>query len=1151
MESEENSMKISRIFLAVVMILQMTVVPISAENENSEIIGSFTFEQGSPSPAATSGNVITGEDGHKNVLSLSGTGASAYFLFDKSIDGGKIVVSYDVLSLQKNKEAYIKMLDGEYTTMWGEALAHVFEAYIWRANGNIQMFNNTAWDVTGAPTIPYETDKWYHIDMWFDFDKRTAEYYVDGALLGKTSMSEEFKAIRGFAHAFSQDGEQWIDNVYAVAFSAGGNDMSEYPFVVAYPETVEDRVSVETKIPYEGNIYFGREIEFAADVKEYTNKEFEGKIVTSLMGEDGKTILSEKELKLKPNEAKSIDINIKATRFGFHTLRVSVINSDGELYGETVTRISTVAPSGKINPKMAICDHFTKNQGFSKEKALMIKKAGVGSIRDEIRWTDFEFNGIMEPLIYTKGWINLMGETEQNMLAILGFYHPDVIDEQFPHSTDTMAEFTDYIRAVLEYTKDMDINYELWNEYNLNNERYGTSYEDYVKMAKVVYPIVKEINPDAKLYVLATGNNSTVREYVEECFKLGIGDYCDGVSIHPYNITEAPDTKEALSDVDDIVLLMEKYGLSDKELIFSEYGWSSTLKYANEDLQANYTIQGAAINQDKVDKIYWYNLQEKTVAGMTDQELHFGFVRGWKDTEIIYEAKPVLLAFSNYNRLMTGSVKIGEIEHSNKNASLHLFKNENGTNTLIAWSKSGNIKTAFDLGTDSVTLCDRYGNETKIYAKNGVLEILITSEPIYIIGNNLENIRETVPEISVNQNEINVVKNDVAYISGKLPSDDFKLEVICPDNVELSENPEIFNDGSFKIKLITGSKGVDGEFITLNVKENFSDKTVYTQNLELIYNEQIEVTPSVKYYENGHWQLILKLVNRRSEGSISGKVILENHQDLILSKGESEFKNLLPGDSRFVYINIPLEKSMSEQEFLGKVVLDDLSEVRFSEKSFFVGLMNLDKKPVIDGVISDNEYQTIDPVRINKESMVYNLNGNVWEGLNDMSGTVFLNYDKDFFYLAARVRDNVSGATENSSKIYSNDSIQFGFANEALRTAGFTEIGIGLDKDGKPSMHRYSFIGTKFFASNIDEAIAFDESCELEVRRDGDETIYELKMPWVDIYGEEAPEFDRKNALFCILINDNDGVGRKGYMQFCEGIGGTKDPSKFMKLPCM
>lgn len=1145
-------MRTARFILALLILLQSVVIPVCAKAEaNSTVIGSFDFEQGSQPPALTSGSVTKSDDAHGNVLSLSGTGAAAYFLFDKTIGQGKLSVSYDVKQSQTNKEAYIKMLDGPYTTMWNEATGHVFEAYIWRSNGNIQMFNNTSWDVSGAPTTPYQADTWYHIDMWFDFDKRIAVYYVDGVLLGSTAMSENFKSIRGFAHAFSADGEQMLDNVYAIEYSGGGNNMEGYPYVMAYPESVEHEVSTEVIIPNEGNIYFGKKVAFTAELKESVNRDFDGKAKVRLLGEDGKALIVEKEVKLGKGENKNLKFEISVPRYGFYELELSSIDKVGKLCGRITTRISVIAPAGKINPKMGFCDHFTKNQGFSKEKALVAKVAGVNTIRDEIRWTDFESGGVMEPLTYTKGWMDMMGETEQHMFAILGFYHPDVIDELFPHSFDTMAEFLDYVRAVLEYTKDMNIDYELWNEYNLNNTRYGTSYADYVEMAKAVYPVVKEINPDAKLYVLATGNNATVREYVEECFKLGIGDYCDGVSIHPYNITEAPDTEGALSDVDDIIALMQKYGLSDKELIFSEYGWSSTLKYANEELQANYTIQGAAINQDKVDKIYWYNLQEKTVAGMTDQELHFGFVRGWKDTEIPYEAKPVLLAFSNYNRLMTGSEKIGEIPHSDENATLHMFKNQNGGNTIIAWSREGNIRTALNLGVDTITLCDRYGNETELATRDGVLDILLTPEPVYLIGDNFENAKEAKSEFVVSQTEVSTVKNDTASIYGRVPAGNWTVEADCPDNIKLSAEPKIAADGSFKIDVTSGTDGIEGEFITVNIKDNPSGRIVYTQRAEVIYSEPIEVTPSVKYYENGHWQLSLKLVNRKNSGNVSGRVVMTQPEGLILSKAESEIKNLLPGEVRYVYINIPLEKSMQELILNGYVETDDGSIIDFTDRSFFVGMMRLENSPVIDGRIDENEYDTIAPARLNKESMIYNLSGNEWTGLNDMSGTVYLNYDKDFFYLAARVKDNAEGATEDSSKIYANDSIQFGFANEALKTAGYTEIGIGKDKDGKPSMHRYSFIGTKFFASNIDEAIAFGESCELQIGREGDETIYELKMPWVDIYGEESPEFTRRNVYFCVLINDNDGTGRRGYMQFCEGIGGTKDPSKFMKLPCM
>ena len=60
----------------------------------------------------------------------------------------------------------------------------------------------------------------------------------------------------------------------------------------------------------------------------------------------------------------------------------------------------------------------------------------------------------------------------------------------------------------------------------------------------------------------------------------------------------------------------------------------------------------------------------------------------------------------------------------------------------------------------------------------------------------------------------------------------------------------------------------------------------------------------------------------------------------------------------------------------------------------------------------------------------------------------------------------------------------------------------------------------------------FDERCKLEISREGDITTYELRMPWVDIYGDDGAVFAKRSVLFCILINDNDGSGRRDGSSF-------------------
>ena len=238
-------MKLKCFLIAIIMLLQSFCLPALAENEgesgkNANVIGSFDFEKNSDEPAlVTNGSNFQAGGDYKTALKLStdsGSGA-AYFLFDKTVNTGKVYVGYDVYSAQKNKESYIRFLEGAYTTTTGDATGHFFEGYIIRSTGVFQMFNNTSWDVTGTPTLAYDANRWYRVEMWIDFEKRTVSYYIDGEHLGTTSMAESFSELRGFLHSISNGGEWWLDNIYAVEFTGGGNNMSDFPYIKAYPKS--------------------------------------------------------------------------------------------------------------------------------------------------------------------------------------------------------------------------------------------------------------------------------------------------------------------------------------------------------------------------------------------------------------------------------------------------------------------------------------------------------------------------------------------------------------------------------------------------------------------------------------------------------------------------------------------------------------------------------------------------------------------------------------------------------------------------------------------------------------------------------------------------------------------------------------------------
>ncbi len=75
-----------------------------------------------------------------------------------------------------------------------------------------------------------------------------------------------------------------------------------------------------------------------------------------------------------------------------------------------------------------------------------------------------------------------------------------------------------------------------------------------------------------------------------------------------------------------------------------------------------------------------------------------------------------------------------------------------------------------------------------------------------------------------------------------------------------------------------------------------------------------------------------------------------------------------------------------------------------------------------------------------------------------------------------------------------------------------------------------------------------NETVSVAIKRDEDqnETIYEALISWSDLAPLTASEGAKIG--FSMLVNDNDGQGRKGWIELTPGIGTGKDPSQFAVL---
>ncbi|MBE1604417.1 beta-galactosidase [Actinopolymorpha pittospori] len=158
---------------------------------------------------------------------------------------------------------------------------------------------------------------------------------------------------------------------------------------------------------------------------------------------------------------------------------------------------------------------------------------------------------------------------------------------------------------------------------------------------------------------------------------------------------------------------------------------------------------------------------------------------------------------------------------------------------------------------------------------------------------------------------------------------------------------------------------------------------------------------------------------------------------------------------------------------------------------------------------------------------------NGWTGPEDLSARAFFTYDASTFYLAVKVTDDQHTAVPGGNN-WQGDGLQFSFGEPAF--ASFrTEYGLAF-VDGKPDVARFS----------DGMAVLGPDSIDARITQSGDDLVYELAIPWTAAMSV-APK-PGQLVPFTMLVNDNDGNGRDGFIEWTPGIGDTKDVGKFARL---
>lgn len=658
---------------------------------------------------------------------VSGKDVQVWKNLETPLMEGVYLLEYDTLFTRTDNYSYLRLSNTKNERSKRNCL---FENVVFNDSSVLGYFN----ECRGFNTIPYETyekDRWYNVKVWLDFDRCRVSYYIDSHFMGETLMhTDMMNRIYGFGFIMEKNtgGVQYIDNLSLKA--------AEYSLVKSLekeevPEAFLNSIKISASNRVTGNIYFSPNEEFFWNLENISDYGENINITYELLNTDGNCVMMKRDtayISAETKKEQSVSLNFE--KFGLYKMRITVEN--GNVYAQKSLNLSYIHQSDNLSG-MGICTHFGQDKGGVEEIMPLIEKMGVGFVRDEAYWSEFEkTKGVYKLPEKYKEFVDEANSRGIEILQLLT-YSNSLYGSLSPWEDDNVLKgFEEYCYRLALELKGKVSYFEVWNEYDLNGP---SGVAGYVKLLKAGYNGVKRGNPDA--IVVATTPKDVGTSWMDTVFTALNGErYMDIVAIHPYNefIPESNNASWGYVGKFNIAhTKMQRYGYGDLPIWATELGWPSN----DFPLQAAYTVRLNLLNtahnanHKMMDKMFFYDMQNDGInAGYTEH--NYGMLEAWKGVDVPYAAKEAYLATANYNAILGGATLVSYDEKSNGDY-VYKFLTEKGKTIYALWNINGTSKKiSIPVTEASAVVYDFYGNSQTVTAKNNAISVNIDGSPVYL-----------------------------------------------------------------------------------------------------------------------------------------------------------------------------------------------------------------------------------------------------------------------------------------------------------------------------------------------------------------------------------------------------------------------------------
>jgi hypothetical protein len=585
--------------------------------------------------------------------------------------------------------------------------------------------------------------------------------------------------------------------------------------------------------------------------------------------------------------------------------------------------------------------------------------------------------------------------------------------------------------------------------------------------------------------------------HLDKLVKLGFLDAVDGISMHSY--ANAPPEGKWIEDIRALKAYLAKQGRPDMPVFLTEYGWNTGAGDApspeQELVQARYAARGMSL------------LASENLAGSIYFVLRYAANprdNGWSITRGDNTPRPAYTAVSNVFRWL-GNAQGKSLLHPTPSSYLLLFSKNNRT-VAVGWDTQGTSHLTLPLKP----LRAETMTGAPLAVANQTVEL--SPSPVFLEFDNpaLATPRPAAPAVTITRGKTLTLNEAPGQLALPLP-----LHV---------EGRVLSAPADTVPGLYTGLQLAGGQWrqFAVQVKAPWN-----IENVRVVWPVGSSA-PEVQFTARNDAERVtllpyLKLDNLPDE--FGAPITLD------------------PGQGRTV--SIPIENYFYGTRLQGHAMLEQHTSSGVSSLS-----LPFDVLPIVAAQRGSTP-----------AAAVPRLTSANWQAFGpgqpkslppaDCSATLETSYDKRAFYLRIAVRDDMEHFSSGTTPFWAGDSVQFAFdlkrlatllpANAAPSTRRVLEYG-AAKRDGQPTVWR-----TISTLPDLPQD-AVESRAKANIQRQGDETVYEIELPWRLLGLSQAPPAG-STLDFDLAINDSDGsiVDRAG-LEITPGIVSTKDTSAFATL---